>query len=523
MPTRPHFQTAPMPLSIVQYDLNRDEEPFLAYRWGCENGPGLVRPGDDSPYMAFPDGEPGKRTTDPDGQRLSSWLIDESLREDDRHKAAASLLQTNADLDQAQQDQAQAIAVLADPDVAAEARIAAEKRKRDAERRIKDAEHRTRIYTIWLSQISRIDAFDRTLIKAYGKKNRKLQIVGQGGWGDLTMNFWNVAFISGPMVQGGRRLLFLNGEPLSDRIYSCFIKWNANSNIAPNGKRVSIEDVRFDAFAVKPNEKVFVYRNGNWTPCANDIEFAASNQQVVRDGQVTRVDRLLHQFADLRHMIRMPNLNPMDRFGAMYPGDPMRPRTYFGAPKYDDVWLGEKQMVDDLNLQRAAISGPVFINRIYGGLSATIEQTRGALTMNRYKEVTSATQELQPGDFRFVAEDNRLVEIYFLQNKYAWTMIGVNMATDAVLHLACEANLGAYKGYFLKEAAQILADNGAYNALLVDEGQDVFQVADLGLSGSKIAMADGSDLDILIPVTPPTLYGPFGRTRMRAKIFFAKE
>jgi len=64
------------------------------------------------------------------------------------------------------------------------------------------------------------------------KKHRLGELVLMQGCGDLTMNAWNVAFVSGPSDSSDRSwtLLYPDGEPLNDRTYTCLIKWKTDSH-----------------------------------------------------------------------------------------------------------------------------------------------------------------------------------------------------------------------------------------------------------------------------------------------------
>ena len=60
------------------------------------------------------------------------------------------------------------------------------------------------------------------------KERSQDPIVLMQGCGDLTMNLWNVAFVSGPSYHGeggAWDLLHPPDEPLNDREYTCLIKW----------------------------------------------------------------------------------------------------------------------------------------------------------------------------------------------------------------------------------------------------------------------------------------------------------
>jgi exopolysaccharide biosynthesis protein len=53
-------------------------------------------------------------------------------------------------------------------------------------------------------------------------------------------------------------------------------------------------------------------------------------------------------------------------------------------------------------------------------------------------------------------------------------MIGLTRDNRRLLCLACDGKPGS-SGYVLEDAARVLQQAGAYNALLIDEGADAFQ------------------------------------------------
>ena len=110
--------------------------------------------------------------------------------------------------------------------------------------------------------------------------------------------------------------------------------------------------------------------------------------------------------------------------------------------------------------------------------------------------------------------DDTWIEVHFKRNTYRWSMIGVNQAGDKVFALACEGIPGQM-GYTLEEAAKELKTAGAYQALAIDGGQDVFQKVFLGMNGPKANVAGGGPpLDITVNLK---------RTRLRATYIFAKK
>jgi hypothetical protein len=307
-------------------------------------------------------------------------------------------------------------------------------------------------------------------------RSPEFQITGMQGSGDLTMNYWNVTYVN---TGGVRELVFLENEDVWGRVYTCLVKWKARIG---NGQVVSIEDVRFSR-SVDGTPGVRVFWNGQWLPRGDEIDFAASNQRVIRDGEVVPALETCHQFGDIRHLLQTPNMNPA---GALYPGEPRRrdgqfERTYFSQSPRAEVWLGEYEFIADSsrNLLRAALSGPVVFE--WGLRSGASEpQVRGALTLARYREVAVPNRLLRPGEWRFTygKSENSIaaIEIFFRRNRYGWTMLATSRDGRRLLGMACHGFPGDQRGHTLEEAATIFARAGAYNALLIDEGQDAFQI-----------------------------------------------
>ncbi|MBI3800882.1 MAG: hypothetical protein HY268_28395 [Deltaproteobacteria bacterium] len=366
----------------------------------------------------------------------------------------------------------------------------------------------SRVLQEYVNENPRLPAHDTEFTRVYPDH----EIIGQQGCGDLTMNLWNVAYVNSALALGGNPvLIFLHKEPLASRTYSCLVKWKPKGE---NRSEVTIEDVRFFANAATVPEMVWMERGGQWVQCSDEVEFAVSNQQIIRDGRIVDVSRLSQQFSDLRHLLQMPNLNPRTPLPSVA-GDPGRPRFYFGRVTQDDIWFGEAQLLNDVNLQRAAMTGPVFFSRLYEGLGASVEQVRGAMQLAEYTEVSDPRLELAQGEFRFVPEDDTQVEMYLRRSTYGWTIIGLNKTNDKILALACEGNPATRTGHILEEAARKLKEAGAPNALLVDEGADVFQTALLGHNLPKVKVAGGGpELDMTVPLK---------RTRLRATFIFARK
>ncbi len=435
--------------SVVEFDPTIGEEIFLSHSTGQgqEHGPGIRRPGDRSPSMRrFWDlDNPFSETTDPDEQRLGTWFTDEdSFRDEER-----DLREVETELGSASPSGDE------------------EKRKR--------SERKSQVLqaTVDMGRTGGIhtEGFRANHLDPDGRP--LYEIIGQQGCGDLSMNFWYVALISSWQTSLRPKLIWLYEEPLTDREYDCLVKWK-------NPCSITLEQgVRF---APEANEGGRVRIGSNWVH--DRIEFAVSGKPIVRDGSPVDFRSIVHQFADVRHLLQLPNINPA---GPLYSSEPapanQGQRYYYGREWRDAVWLGEKQLLEDWNLQRAAIAGPVVLDRLYGGMGVSIEQVQGAMGQARYRS-PSDRRKLEMGEWQFVPWNNNLIEVYLRRSAYPWGMIGVNKDKEKprFYFAACNGHQGR-TGFGLDEALERFFEavqnrnDELWSVLLFDEGNDVFQKA----------------------------------------------
>jgi len=326
----------------------------------------------------------------------------------------------------------------------------------------------------------KLAAHDRHFVTTYTPndttKPSDFEIIGQQGCGDLTMNLWSVAYINSPLTPGGKPvLLFLHAEPIGSHTYPCLVKWKAVENNAPC---VSIEDMQFNPNAARVGDLesqrhiAWVVRGGKPHPVGDQIEFAVSGKPVIRHGKLVNLGRRTRQFTDLRHLLAMANLNPKDG----------GPRTFFAREQYDDVWFGEAQLLDDENLQRAAMVCPVVLSRLYAGLSVSMDHLRARLEATGYSHEPDPTKDLTPGQYRFVPDDDNLIEIFFLRNMYAWNIIGVDRGAASELKL--ESNLNT---------AGDMSSEGK-NEIIVASVNDGLFFRIFDADGNRIVDTDGETL-----------------------------
>lgn len=460
--------------SILKFVPAKGEHCFLSYTLRFEHGPGIKRDGKGSPIMERL-GKTWEDTADADLQRFGTWFIDEKRKERSIEKADEELKKAEK-----------------------------EKKQREVEKwkHIQDGIPPQGVLPLREMPVHE-QRFKDTL--------KDWEIIGVQGCGDLTMNLWNVAYINSPLTDNEPKLIYLRREPIEKRIYSCLIKWKADESYSH--LHYTIESLRFDPFLYEANPKaegvVLHLRNGGVEPIADKIEFAVYGQQVIRNGQVNLKNTIL-EHSDIRHLFLLPNLNPPWELPGVDKGPP---RFIYGTKRDKAIWFGEAQLIGERNLQKAALYVPLELSRLYEGMGISKDHIRkmmeGIFRGEDYCEETTYLRPLKKGEWRFVPEDDNLVEIYFKPNTFACTIIGLDREGN-ILTFACNGNPGqvGYPPYgtTLEEAAELLIQMGAINALLIDEGADVFQKAYIPQTGNELGE--------LIPVK---------RGQLRAVFIFARE
>jgi hypothetical protein len=92
-----------------------------------------------------------------------------------------------------------------------------------------------------------------------------------------------------------------------------------------------------------------------------------------------------------------------------------------------------------------------------------------------YCEEKNPLAVLNPGTWRKLDEGRKVwYEIRFRANEISSSMVGLTHAGD-ILMMACRSPYSNRKGWTIERAAEHLKDRGAVDALLIDEGTDVFQ------------------------------------------------
>jgi len=434
--------------SILEFTTDTGCELFVLFSPGATNGPPIFRNGKGSPTMTNRIQVFSDPTPDPDLQRFGNPVVDDIIRKNDLNNLQKKI-------------------------------------KEDfIETHYKDLEN----------QVTYSEMFNNSYGKDYS-------IVAMQGFGDLTMNLWNVGYVN-DKVTGKPDILHLFDEPLDRRTYSCLVKWK-------NPVNYTIENLKFDRFEFnrdKNSPKVVISEDGNGI--ADKIEFAIFGQQLVKNNVVVPdLEDQIHQFADIRHVFQLPNINPRDKLNK---NDPGYPRTYFGKKQYADVWFGEEQLLSSRNLRKAALRGSIELELDRPGVSADV--LKSALEKSGYIEIPKENrlitrQKLNEmndytSEWKFLEDNPNRMEILLKENIYPCTMMGVQKDRGMTL-LAWKGTYSERPGWTLREAAKYINEQGTTDAILCDEGADVFQYID-----------NKGSLDCIIPP---------GRSQHRAIIIVAKK
>ena len=341
---------------------------------------------------------------------------------------------------------------------------------------------------------------------SFGTRFPEKTLVGQVGCGDTTMNLWHVACVQDAEE---RTFLYLEAEPIHDRVYPCLVGWKNRPD-----RPVSFEE----AVRVSPGIKPGIWINDKEETEA--IDFVVSGKPLLSSaGEPIPLNQVTHFFADLRHLFSLPKLTPTTEIGG--------PVVMFGREVTGDLWLGEKQLLDDVNLQRAACRGPVLLDRLYGGLSVTASYLENVLRGAGYRKKSGGPVEWKPGDFR-IDREGTAFEIYFKEAAYPWNILAVgeygkgeNRSGQSVMLSFVCGGLSGRAHFTLRRAIDELrrrADEHNIDlkgAVLLDEGGDVFQKVDYNGTGALQAT----------PLDPLPYNGVLAcqRRLVRCCFFFAKD
>lgn len=189
MPEKQEF----LPMSLVTFTKAKNEEIFLLYSKGFEEGPGIHRNGQGSPWMIDRETQ-SRRISEAHEQRRGTWLVNKDARQlvlDSIPRWTKNVI-TKRD------------ANLMDP---------------------ADAEHRLRYYEALRNSLAELPDYHSTFERAYPDRT----VIGMQGCGNLSMNEWYVAYLRSAFTDHQPIFIALPEDRIDrvpSRHYTCLVKYN---------------------------------------------------------------------------------------------------------------------------------------------------------------------------------------------------------------------------------------------------------------------------------------------------------
>jgi hypothetical protein len=373
----------------------------------------------------------------------------------------------------------------------------------------------------------------------YGDKWR---IIGVQSNGDLTMNFWHVAFLNKSLDGAPNSICGLRTEgdaqeQIGQRSYRCLVKWSDQA-FKLHEIRYEFVDLRFvhltdGRWIAKISDPALAAKYDTWLTKLDGygasvrdigpfIEFALSGKPIVENGFEITLANAIDRFEDVRHIFNLPDVLASG---------------HFNGNIVQKVNFGEFQLYGNVNERRAALSAPVVIKlNIDGYVTAKWDKVRERLKHRHYRETTESPT--RRGQFRQYSE--HAIEIFFPHNVYPFGVLGIR-PSDAdpdhgrdIIGLS-SGGLSGRVGNTLEATAQIMFDFfGCTDAIVLDEGYDVFCLAN-PVRGGKFAYsnddilrrvlsftktrvdedaADAAEKSVNYPLGPDMKAWPLNRTMM---------
>ncbi|CCI00725.1 hypothetical protein [Microcystis aeruginosa] len=336
-------------------------------------------------------------------------------------------------------------------------------------------------------------------------------IIGAQGCGDLTMNPWHLAYL-GPnyyinSLQNQLCGMFLPGdpqEPIDHRIYRCLVKW-CDDMATHLGHRYEFLDLRFmagGANIIQMNDPRVARKydaflrtlpgyDANLQNIAPFLEFALAGKTIIQQGDVVPLFTAIDRFQDVRHIFGVPYQIPLGAAG-----------SHFMGQTISRINLGEYQLYGDLNARRAALNGPIIVETqlISPGSFLRINLADAAvaneLTQNNFRRVGVSPR--RAGEY-FPYPGGDTVEIYFPKSIYPFGILG--MSGQKIICFA-SSGLSARIGNTLEGITLIMSDGfGAEEAMVLDEGFDVFQMINPMKDDHAFTYTNGELLDRVLAFT----------------------
>jgi len=381
------------------------------------------------------------------------------------------------------------------------------------------------------------------------------------GAGDLSMNAWNVAFRH---TTRGPEVFLPESEPYTTRHYTCLVRWRDGVTVPRDvpavGGRLSIATLRF--FPGDPYVRLTDHAHAT-TRVDHLIDFAVYGKQILRDGRVVPRTEVVDEFLDLRHVFELPNLNPSAKevreflatergkqFQTAH-GDPFdspawNPRRYlYYQEQRTAVWFLEDVLLADRNIRHLACTleggdTPSMIAVELTHLGCPRVWADLCLQIKGYNSHPRVSAVRRAGDYAWDETDatRPVLHVRLKFNTYPCSIVAIGNRPDRpaegggwdTLYTLAWGHDFARGAHTIWDCAEVLRAVGARHALVMDEGQDVFQayLADPTAAaefGAAEAAGEGIDRWTPVPVTFDSTAAPLSlrRRSLRATLAFWHE
>lgn len=335
--------------------------------------------------------------------------------------------------------------------------------KRRSRRRhlIKAHEQRAGTWTVY----NHLKRFHDTL----GKQGWR--VVGVQGHGDLTMNYWHVAYCDQSEFGLEPKFCRLDTtedgqaiEPYQDRTYRCLIKWKDRAN---RPSKLEFHNVHF-LTAGKGAGVTVLLADENDEDVTDKVSLAMAGKTIIENRIELPLDAIVDRYDDVRHIFALPEIAAR----AVYEGKDIRKAIF-----------GEYALFNFLNVRRAALHAPVIIPLSPAGtLFFRLSKVLNTLKDRKFRR-TSSQSEIPTlrGQYREYP-GQKSIDIFFPRNVYPFGVIGTPVPpseTQSSTEIVClsSGGLSGRIGNTLEGITRIMYDFLACGeAMVLDEGLDVFQL-----------------------------------------------
>lgn len=303
------------------------------------------------------------------------------------------------------------------------------------------------------------------------------RIIGAQGVGDLTMNYWHVAYCDQTEYNYSDLAYHpvfchlgtvedkTSTEPYQERTYRCLVKWKERS---PN---LEFCNIHFRA-ADTPARVTVHLADDNDSDITKEIWFAMSGKTIIENGIELPLDAVIDRFDDVRHIFALPS--NIDAHGN------------FMGQKVTRANFGEYNLFKNLNERRAALHAPVIIPLVLDFLSFDKGSVLKEFVKKHFRQTNSPSEvPTLGGQYREYKVDHRdALDVFFPRNVYPFGLIGIagtsphEKTTSSEIICLSSGGLSGRIGNTLEGITRIMYDFlNCSEAMVLDEGLDVFQIA----------------------------------------------